>query len=295
MRSLFPVLLVACTTSQSDDTSDASDSGDIDHCPLLEVGYEFELTQAVPYGEVDSTDPEVQFRHSMDVRIPIGAEGPLPAMVVIHGGGWRSGDSTNNTGMAEAYAHRGFATYAINYTLSTETTPSFPENIQDVLCAIRSLRNPALGHPVDPDRIVVVGTSAGGHLSALSALMDWPNNLEDPGDCPADYPAPEVQLAIDYFGPADLRLSGSSAEEDPAVMMIGQTLEEAPQLWALASPIFHVDADDPPLLIAHGTADGGQSTLVLVEGAGHGFHRVEEDNLEVRCVMDPLLREILDL
>lgn len=304
----LPALLLACTGN-----TDLTDSGRPNYCELLPPRYEFELTQGVPYGEVESTDPEVLFRHTMDVRIPLGAEGPLPAMVIVHGGGWHSGDSDNNKGLAEHYAHRGFATYAIHYTLSTESEASFPANIQDVLCAIRSLRNPALGHRADPDRIVILGTSAGGHLSALAALMDWPNGLADQGQCPEDYPAPQVQLAVDYFGPTDLSLTPDTSEDSAVLKMIGASTTEAPETWAQASPISHVDAQDPPILIAHGTADtsvtpehsirlheamqnvGAQSTLVLVEGGEHGLHRVETHNRQVRCVLEPLLRETLGL
>lgn len=300
-------LVLACTGN-----TDLADSGRVNDCELLPPRYEFELTQGVPYGEIDSADPEVLFRHTMDVRLPIGAAGALPAMVIVHGGGWKAGDSTNNVGLAELYAHRGLATYAINYTLSTPDSPSFPANIQDVLCAIRSLRNPELNFRADPDRIVILGTSAGGHLAALAALMDWPNGLDDE-TCPQDYPEPTVQLAVDYFGPADLALTVGTEGEALTHQLIGASLAEDPETWALASPISHVSATDPPLLIAHGTADqsvqaahsialheaiqnvGGQSTLVLVEGGEHGMHRMEADNLEIRCILEPLLSEILDL
>jgi acetyl esterase/lipase len=258
-------------------------------------------------------DPEVQFRHTMDVRTPIGLEGPLPAIVMVHGGAWKSGDSTNNAGLAELYAQRGFATYAINYTLSSPEFPSFPANIQDVLCAIRTLRNPDLGHRADPNRIVVMGTSAGGHLSALAALIDWPNDLENQEQCPVDYPDPIVQLAVDYFGPTDLQLSEGTDEEATVIQMIGNKRSDDPQGWTQGSPISHVDAEDPHVFIAHGSLDasvnpghstalhnaiqavGGQSTLVLVEDGEHGMHRVGEHNLQVRCVLEPLLRELLDL
>jgi dipeptidyl aminopeptidase/acylaminoacyl peptidase len=106
---------------------------------------------------------------------------------------------------------------------------------------------------------------------------------------------------------------GTEKEEAPVLMMMGGTQEDMPDAWNQASPPFHADADDPPVLIAHGTADasvdpahsvalhkaiqeaGGQSTLILVEGAKHGFHRVDEHNLPVRCVLEPLLTETLGL
>jgi acetyl esterase/lipase len=249
----------------------------------------------------------------MDVRIPVGLEGSLPALVIVHGGAWHSGESKKSADLAEFYAQRGFATYAINYTLSSSESASFPTNIQDVLCAIRTLRNPVLGHRADPSRIVVMGTSSGGHLSALAALMDWPNELDTQGQCPDDYPEPIVQLAIDYFGPTDLQLTEGTEGEGPVLQMIGNTRSEDPQAWLQASPISHVDPDDPPVFIAHGSLDsvvgsehsmtlndaiqavGGQSTLVMVEGGTHGMHRVAEHNLQVRCVLDPLLSELLDL
>lgn len=305
------VLSLACnsSTDQGNDTHTGLDES----CALLPPRHEFTLTQNVSYGQVESSDPEVQLRHTMDVRIPVGLEGALPAIVIVHGGSWKSGDSSNNVGLAELYAQRGFATYAINYTLSTPGSPSFPTNIQDVFCAIRTLRNPDLNHRADPNRIVVMGTSAGGHLAALAALMDWPNDLANQEQCPVDYPEPTVQLAVDYFGPTNLQLSEGTNEEGPILQMIGNTRSEDPEGWMQASPISHVDSEDPPVFIAHGSLDtsvspahstslhdaiqavGGQSTLVLVEDGEHGMHRVEEHNLQVRCVLEPLLSELLDL
>jgi hypothetical protein len=143
MRWLSFLLIFGCSAGADDD---GTDSG-VDDCLLLEEAYEFELTRGVPYGEVDSEDPEVLFRHTMDVRIPVGPEGLLPTMVIVHGGGWKAGDSNSNQRLSETFAQFGFATYSINYTLSTEDTASFPDNIQDVLCAIRSLRNLSLWTP----------------------------------------------------------------------------------------------------------------------------------------------------
>lgn len=310
MTVCWLLLNLGCQSSnQSGDTHTGLDES----CVLIHAQYEFTLTRNVPYGEVDSTDPEVQFRHTMDVRIPVELEGSLPALVIVHGGAWHSGESKKSADLADFYAQRGFATYAINYTLSSSESASFPTNIQDVLCAIRTLRNPDLGHRADPNRIVVMGTSAGGHLAALAALLDWPNDLESQAQCPTDYPEPVVQLAVDYFGPTDLQLSEGTDEEAPVVQMIGNRRSDDPQGWIQGSPISHVDAEDPPVLIAHGSLDssvspahsttlndaiqavGGQSTLVMVEGGEHGMHRVSKHNIQIRCVLEPLLSKLLDL
>jgi acetyl esterase/lipase len=310
MTVCWLLLNLACQSSnQIGDTHTGLDES----CVLIHAQYESTLTRNVPYGEVDSTDPEVQFRHTMDVRIPVGLEGSLPALVIVHGGAWNSGESKKSADLAEFYAQRGFATYAINYTLSSSESASFPTNIQDVLCAIRTLRNPELGHRADPSRIVVMGTSSGGHLSALAALMDWPNELDSQEQCPTDYPEPLVQLAIDYFGPTDLLLTEGTEGEGAVLQMIGNTRSEDPQAWLQASPISHVDPDDPPVFIAHGSLDsvvspdhsmtlndaiqavGGQSTLVMVEGGKHGMHRESKHNIQIRCVLEPLLSKLLDL
>lgn len=313
--SVLCLLLASGCTGQDKDAN-PTDSGGVSDCELLTPTEGVVLTEGVPYGEVSSEDPEVLFRHTMDVRTPRDAEGPLPVLIMIHGGGWHSGDSKNNEALSELYAQLGFAVFSINYTLSTTESASFPTNLQDVICAIQSVRHPDLGVDVEVDvnRIVLMGTSAGGHLSALAGFVDGPAELLQSPFCPESYPPARVDLVVDYFGPSDLSLSAQDANENnAATRMIGDDYANASNRWMAASPVSHVDANDPPILIAHGTADssvtsehsvrlheaiqaaGGESTLVLVEDAEHGFHRNTDLNREVRCVLDPLMRELLDL
>ncbi|MGA7925868.1 MAG: alpha/beta hydrolase, partial [Candidatus Sulfotelmatobacter sp.] len=112
----------------------------------------------------------------MDVFIPKNRNGtPTPAVLWIHGGGWERGDKNGNSG-AQFLANGGFVTASLSYRLSGDSP--FPAAIEDCKCAIRFLRASALKYGIDPDRIGVAGSSAGGHLAELVATADQSAGFE---------------------------------------------------------------------------------------------------------------------
>ncbi len=282
----------------------AVDSGNTDGCLLLEGNLSYEFMENFRYGDVGAE------QHRMDVLVPEG-EGPFPAMVYMHGGGWKAGNKESMRNMAARYAQSGVAGLSIGYRLSSPGNPSFPGVVQDVACAIRSIKEHAGNLNIDPDRIGVMGTSAGGHLSALIGALDPASGLGD-SPCATGDSDHSVALVVDYFGPTDLPL----LSEDPGTaqtteQFLGASLESDPQLWAQASPVSHVDSADPPFVIVHGSLDqsvppvhserlhsvlqdaGVESTLMIIDGAEHSFHREEEFNDQARCVIDPAVRRHL--
>lgn len=115
----------------------------------------------------------------MDIFIPKHRNAaPAPAVLWIHGGGWEVGDKNGNSG-AKLLANEGFVTASLSYRLSGESP--FPAAIQDCKCAIRFLRANAPKYGIDPDRIGVAGSSAGGHLAELIATADESAGLEGDG------------------------------------------------------------------------------------------------------------------
>ena len=175
---------------------------------------------------------------TLDVYHPTGVTGE-PSIVVIHGGGWKSNDSRTPSKQAMYFAQNGFAAFSINYTLSTPTTPSWPQVFTDVQAATRWVHTHAAAFGADGTRLGAFGPSAGGHLSAL---------LDTSG--PEDGIA--IKTAVALSGPMDLgityREGGGSASTDVA-QLLGCVPGSCPNGEDVdASPISHVSAGDGALL-----------------------------------------------
>lgn len=229
---------------------------------------------------------------------------PRPLIVWIHGGGWSRGDARQSGAFADwpavlaQVAARGFTVAAIDYRLSGEA--AFPAQIADVKAAIRFLRANSGAYGIDPERVLVWGGSAGGHLAALAATSCGASEYT---------PAPSsgrmsrsqaataralpqsdcIQGAAVWYGALDLAGYGESDSAPNVAALLrcaGRTCDIPARA---ASPIHRVDARTPPMLLVHGTADEevpfSQSQamaaqmraaarpveLELIEGVGHGF------------------------
>jgi len=175
---------------------------------------------------------------TLDVYYPTGVTGE-PSIIVIHGGGWRSNDSQTPAQQASYFAQNGFAAFSINYTLSTTTTPSWPQVFTDVETATRWITQHAASYGADGTRLGAFGPSAGGHLSAL---------LDTAG--PED--GIRIKTAVATSGPMDLgityREGGGDAPTD-VQQLLGCVPGNCPHHEDVdASPISHVSTGDGPLL-----------------------------------------------
>lgn len=238
-----------------------------------------------------------------DVYVPanLPADARLPAMVIIHGGGFNIGDKGNarEINIGSNLALHGIIGLSINYKLcKTAGEVTWPQNLGDAKTAVRWLRKNAARLHVDPARIGVWGSSAGGTLSMLVALTRPQDGL-DPAEPYGDISC-AVTCAIDFYGPADLL---NHHDEN----MFDKTRAEAPDLYAKASPITYVHKDAPPILIVHGTADalvptaqsrklaallekaGANCKLAIIPGAPHMF-----DLQPVQRDLRPLVFQFLD-
>lgn len=208
----------------------------------------------------------------------------LPAVVIIHGGGFVSGkrDAARELNIGSNLVRAGYVALSIDYLLATPGRISWPQNLYDCKTAVRWLRANAEKYHIDPAHLGVIGGSAGGTLAALVTLCG-PDAGLDPKEPLGQYSC-QVQCGVDLYGPADLTvwMKGST--------MFGKTMAQAPELYRQASPVFQATAGDPPLLILHGTNDktvelkqselmaqacqkaGIEHELVVVEGAPHTFH-----------------------
>lgn len=183
---------------------------------------------------------------------PPGGPAPHPVAIIIHGGGYVAGTSKNNS---EAYcadflAPAGYAVFSINYRLAPKYP--YPAMVEDVQRAIRFIRSNAKRWQADPNRIALVGGSAGGYLSNMAGLLNA-GGIKDAKD-PVDRKSAKVQAVVTLFGPSDFRGQpigpGLHALLDPLIARKG----EAAAL-AEASPAMHITADAPPFLLIHGDKD----------------------------------------
>lgn len=192
-----------------------------------------------------------------DIFRPAASSGPIPAIVVVHGGGWLNGDKSKFRALAINLAARGFVTAAIEYRLGGEA--KFPAGIQDCNAAVRFLRANAQRYNIDPDRIGAVGGSAGGHLVGLMAAA--PNLEELQGEGGHADRSSRLQAAIVMAGPMQMT-TGSVAERSRTAnsgsnsnQWLGKTIDQAPDLYALADAHLHFSKDSPPVLFMCGELD----------------------------------------
>lgn len=178
----------------------------------------------------------------MDMYSPMSST-KMPAVIFVHGGGWTKDDKSSVIGVSEL-ARAGIVTFSINHRLGNEY--KFPAMIEDVKCAIRSIRAHAKEYNIDPNRIGAYGGSSGGHLVALIGVADKSAGF-DVGEY-LQYSS-RVQAVADIYGPADLVKQYSLF----TVPSMGAAFLESD--LARASPINYVTPDDPPFLIVHGTKD----------------------------------------
>jgi alpha-L-fucosidase 2 len=184
----------------------------------------------------------------LDVYVPEGA-GPFPAVILVHGGGWTSGDKSGGpkkaliAPMQEPLERAGFAWISINYRLAPKHR--YPACIDDVETAIRWVKSHAGQYQLDLERIALSGESAGGHLVALAAVR-------------ADE-STRLAAIVPFYAVFDLGARVKSGEPLPAnyVALFGHDSADAPMRTLLrdASPLTHVKPGLPPFLLVHGTAD----------------------------------------
>lgn len=191
----------------------------------------------------------------LDLHLPKRQVAPL--IVYVHGGAWRGG--SRGSMPLEALVEEGFAVASVDYRLSTEA--AFPAQVHDIKAAIRFLRARQSQLGIDAGTIVISGSSAGGHLAALVGVSNGHKELEGSvGEHLGQ--SSNVQGIVSFFGGSDLTtILGQSTEHGLSVrvpalqLLLGGQPSEKPELARLASPVFHVDAGDPPLLLIHGDAD----------------------------------------
>ncbi len=204
--------------------------------------------------------------HLLDVYIPPNTGSPRPAVVYIHGGGWknRTKKGTLRNDLRRLYEDAQYVIVDINHRYSTEAI--WPAQIHDCKTAIRHIRHHADLYQIDPCAIGVMGHSSGGHLAAMLGAAMGIDSLEG---YHLGYPneSSDVQAVIDFFGPTDFlqvdNMYPSTCDspviyEEPGSMvsqLMGCLVTECADKVQSANPINYIDGNEPPFSIYHGTAD----------------------------------------
>lgn len=189
----------------------------------------------------------------VDIYQPEKRDGLLPAVVVVHGGAWFHGDKSDYAfGLHDRWlAAQGYVVFDVQY----RTSGGWPSPLADVKCAVRWVKRNAARYGVNPDRVALMGRSAGGHLALMAAYTA--NDDRFPAGCGTSALADvdeSVHAVVVSYAPADLMLW--PAERGSAIAeLMGGLPGEIPDLYREASPINHVRPDLPPTLIVHGQRD----------------------------------------
>jgi len=234
---------------------------------------------------IEYANPDNQ-RLQLNLARPSTGDGPFPAVVCIHGGGFRAGDRKGWDGMCKKLAARGFVAVTITYRLAPKY--QFPAAVEDCKAAVRWLRKNAQQYHVDGNRIAALGDSAGGHLALFLGVTGDVHDFDgdqNPGESTA------VQCVVSYYGPSDFTKSYGKSVDAAEVLplFLGGNVEQQRRRHILASPLYWVTPKAAPALLLHGTKDSYVNyeqaiwmrdrlkaaevdvQLVTFDGAGHGF------------------------
>jgi acetyl esterase/lipase len=213
--------------------------------PLKEMPEGVQLIKDIEYGRVG------QRALKLDLYKPDTSGRPLPGLIFIHGGAWKSGNRNICRIYAARYAQRGYVAASISYRLSGEAP--FPAAVQDAKCAVRWMRANADKYGVDHNHICVLGGSAGGHLAMMVGYSWGEKELEGAGG--HEHISSRVQAVVNIYGPSDLTVPFMRQADPVQQFLANKKYDQAPELYEKASPISYLGKDDPPTLILHGTLD----------------------------------------
>lgn len=211
---------------------------------------------------------------------------PTPAMIYIHGGGWRAGSKKNIPAWLRTFVADGqLSVVSVEYRFTDVAT--HPAQVNDCLRAIQFVRQNAEQWNIDAKRLGVTGGSAGGHLSAYVALHD--DAADAKSDDPVRHHSSRVACAVSFAGPTDWTLLSTIDHGHPAYrQLIGHepgtpAAELSAKMVKDVSPVSFVSKDDPPIMQVHGDKD----VIVPIEHA-HNLHKqLEKIGVESELVVIP--------
>ncbi len=244
---------------------------------------------------IEYTNPDDQHLQ-LNLARPKAGEGPFPAVICIHGGGFRAGKRDGYDTLCVKLAERGYVAATISYRLAPKF--QFPAAVHDTKAAVRWMRANAKNYKVDPARIGVTGGSAGGHLAQFLAVTANVPRFEGTGGNLDQ--SSSVACVVNVYGPSDFTKSyGKSVDAHEVLpLWFGGNLDTKRDLHIQGSPLYWVTPDTAPTLCIHGTEDKYvaheqavwlvdklkastvEAELLTLEGAGHGFKGADAEKAE---------------
>jgi len=254
---------------------------------LLKISYALGMLDLVdtepkvPEGIMEIKNIEYKQVDTLSLQLDIykqkNLQGAAPLLIFVHGGAWRSGKRADYLPYLIDYAKKGYVTATVSYRLVKQA--KFPAAVQDVNCAVKWLKSHAESYGFDPERIALIGGSAGGHLSMMIGYGGNEPMFNDGCDT---ITSSKVKVIVDLYGPTDLTTPYAQGRNE-AIDFIGDTYANKPDQYLLASPKHYITSDDPPTLIFQGTIDSlvpvsqSDSLDIWLEKAGvpHEYHRLK--------------------
>lgn len=223
-------------------------------------------------------------------------DGTFPAVICIHGGGFRAGKREGYDALTVKLAQRGYVAATVSYRLAPKHP--FPAAVHDVKAAVRWVRANAAKLKIDPDRIGVTGGSAGGHLAQFLGVSGDVKEFEGDGGNPGV--SSKVRCVVNVYGPSDFTKSYGKSVDAAEVLplFLGGNLETARAAHIRSSPLNWVTPNAAPTLCIHGTEDkyvgheqavwlidrlkacGVEAELLTLQGAGHGFRGADAEKAD---------------
>jgi acetyl esterase/lipase len=235
--------------------------------------------------DIEYSNPDDQHLQ-INMARPKG-DGPFPAILCIHGGGFRAGTRDGYNGLIKKLAEHGYVAATVTYRLAPKY--QFPAAVYDCKAAVRFLRANAEKYHINPRAIGVTGGSAGGHLAQFLGVTIGVRRFEGDGGNPRV--SSSVQCVVNQYGPSDFTKSYGHSVDAAEVLplWLGGNLEQEHDKHIVASPLYWVTPAAAPTLCIHGTKDNYvayeqatwmvdklkacavEAELMTMEGAGHGF------------------------
>lgn len=209
---------------------------------------------------VYSRGPDFELR--ADVYIPESSE-QKPGILMLHGGSWQRGNKERMSDVAALLAAQGFVVFNVNYRLAPDHP--YPAQLEDMQKALSHMKSHAIPYSLDPQRIGVVGYSAGGHLALLFGMLQLD---------------PNVQAIATAGAPTDLTEFG---EINATRRLLNAGLSEEPERYRRASPFYLATRSGPPTLLVHGTYDW----IVPVAHARKMEKAVKQDGGDIELIEIP--------
>lgn len=262
------------------------------HAQTIEV----EVRRGLEYAVHDGV------RLTGDLYVP-KADGRYPAMVAIHGGGWQLGSPQAYQYWGPYLAQRGIIVYAISYRFSKPGQKSFPEAVHDVRAAVQFLRGRAAELHIDPDRIGLMGDSAGGQLAALVALAgDHPLFAGAHKDDPYSNLSTRVKVAVPIYGVFDMYAQWQHDQrtrprDHITEKFLGASAIDDKRVYFDASPLSYVSAKNnaTSFMVVWGTVDDivdkttqSEAFLEALKQARHFVRPVPVDGAPHFWASDPI-------